>query len=195
MGYGRNRDWSWSDDIDIDGCDSNGNRVTVDHYNDGTYNEYTKPKIDFQARQRNESNSMEKTDFELLKLAAFAAGMTYDEKISGKGGLIAWDENQHYGMEWNPISDDYDAMRLSAKLKISIEYPNPMDLGGGFLVASFWRVYRKYKLDHDISCTEKFSDDPAAAARKAVTRVAAEVGRAMLPPDGSNPARREAMRA
>lgn len=57
MSYGRNPDWTWSDDIDIDGCDSNGNQVSRYDYDEEQqytqqgsygYSKYIPPKIVYQ---------------------------------------------------------------------------------------------------------------------------------------------------
>lgn len=51
MSYGRNPEWSWSDDIDIDGCDSNGNQVSrYDHDDSRMYEipKYVAPKTNYQ---------------------------------------------------------------------------------------------------------------------------------------------------
>jgi len=90
------------------------------------------------------------TDHELLEAAAKAAGI-----------LVSWDAYAGDGEEdvlvtgdgyvWNPLTDDGDALRLAVKLGIA-------DLGNFY--------------DDDGS-------DPYAATRLAITRAAAEIGRAM----------------
>jgi hypothetical protein len=90
------------------------------------------------------------TDREYLELAAMAAG-------------IGWDlyENAWYGVgvrpDWNPLTDDGDALRLAVKCGI-------------------------FNLDDALFCGDHsidFQDDPHAATRRAIVRAAAEIGRSM----------------
>ena len=65
-----------------------------------------------------------KTDRELLELAAKAAGLVPDGAF-GKG-LLVLDGERAYG--FNPLSDDGDALRLAAKLKIDLEWIRDEDM-------------------------------------------------------------------
>lgn len=107
------------------------------------------------------------TDRELLKLAAYAAGYWSDE-------FNCPDKLPHLG--WNPLTDDGDAFRLAVKLLISVEHPNPRDLGGGYVVARTWRAYHR-KMPENLFVTEEFHGDPYAATRRAIVRAAAEIGK------------------
>ena len=78
------------------------------------------------------------TDRELLEMAAKAAG--YD---------INWDG---IGWQWNPLTDDGDALRLTVKLGIDISKSQ----------VDYW---------------DKNSTDPYAATRRAIVRAAAEIGK------------------
>lgn len=108
------------------------------------------------------------TDRELLELAAKAAGIDVVPYTWNKG--TGWD---HEGFtvagagpdEWNPREDDGDAFRLAATLGMSIEQNH---IGSAVMVNNTSR--EKY-VDH--------GGDPCAATRFAVTRAAAEIGRAM----------------
>jgi hypothetical protein len=95
------------------------------------------------------------TDRELLELAAKAAKVDYGWQhiFNDYEGCTAdkWD--------WNPITDDGDALRLAVKLRITPNVESSMT-------------------DCE-DCTEAHLGDPYAATRRAITRAAAEIGRAM----------------
>ena len=98
-------------------------------------------------------------DRELLEYAAKAAG-------------IGWDlyEGEWYGggvsPNWNPLTDDGDALRLAVKLAIDFKIRNGATWWD-FLVSE-GAVYWGY---------EPHNNDPIAATRRAITRAAAEMGR------------------
>lgn len=102
------------------------------------------------------------TDRELLELAAKAAGIEgkYRAQYAGDkeyGGF--W----HSGVCWNPLDDDGDALRLAVKLHIDVL----QRFVGGFrceALAPGGTVMRE----------DGHSD---AATRRAIVRVAAEIGR------------------
>jgi hypothetical protein len=94
------------------------------------------------------------SDWELLELAAKAAGM-----------VIEFDDEgccMHRGMEWTPLTDDGDALRLAVKLH--------MDIG-------IWpgRCFVKCPLPGGIGDSEVDVSDSntAAATRRAIVRAAA----------------------
>jgi len=96
------------------------------------------------------------TDRELLELAAKAAD----------NGIVFYGEcwRAQTGREWNPLTDDGDALRLAVKLEITL-----------------------YQYGHEVSAcnergtvnesVEKMSDSPYAATRRAIVRAAAEIGK------------------
>ena len=88
---------------------------------------------------------------ELLELAAKAAGIEC-EFMAGK----FWSQLK----EWNPLTDDGDALRLAVKLGLGIEF-----LMGVVEVDS---VYH-----------EAYESDRYAATRRCIVRAAAEIGRGM----------------
>ena len=103
------------------------------------------------------------TDKELLELAAKAAGYTCKWNADS---LLIEDEAWH---EWNPLTDDGDALRLAVKLKIDV-------------VHDFDRVIACY--GDDEFETEYFYEkptptDPFAATRRAITHAAAEIGKTL----------------
>ena len=78
----------------------------------------------------------------------------YDGKLSGTTRKA-----------WNPITDDGDALRLAVKLRMSMFH----SLSVVFMVDD----------DGDIEVEESHRRDPLAATRRAIVRVAAEIGRQM----------------
>ena len=96
------------------------------------------------------------TDRELLELAAKAAGYEYAKH----GGYIVVDGIPG---NWNPLTDDGDALRLAVKLEIDLWF------GCGGLSA--------HGLAMDIE--EDYGRDRCAATRRAIVRAAAEIGKAM----------------
>jgi hypothetical protein len=100
----------------------------------------------------------EMTDKELLELSAKAAGIEIN--------WFKWERLTH---QWNPLVDDGDALRLAVKLEIAI---NPF--AGKTVVAHT----ESGRLGHEK--WDCWDDDPYAATRRAITRTAAEIGKAML---------------
>ena len=105
------------------------------------------------------------TDRELLELAAKAAGIDYYTRAQS-GGMLT--DNG----EWNPLTDDGDALRLAVELKI------------GFWVDSFdaccsWVPEGQRPFTEGMAqlAEEVVNDDPYAATRRAIVRAAAEIGR------------------
>lgn len=102
------------------------------------------------------------TDRELLELAAKATGI---EIVWCDGYATIWDE------EWNPLTDDGDALRLAVKLNIYFRrYRNSgffRERVGGYVEA----------VRNDIEEREPVGDDPYAATRRAIVRAAAEIGK------------------
>jgi hypothetical protein len=84
-------------------------------------------------------------DREYLELAAKACGMTVQEALQKLGKPIS------LYSEWNPLTDDGDALRLAVKLR---------------LLESSW-------------LGDMGEVDPYAATRRAIVRAAAEIGKAM----------------
>ena len=95
---------------------------------------------------------------ELLEFAAKAAGV-WDETDPSNGML------KPSGQYWNPLTDDGDALRLAVKLRMSVFH----SLSDVYVVDD----------DGDIEVEEGHKRDPLAATRRAIVRVAAEIGRNM----------------
>ena len=108
-------------------------------------------------------------DRELLELAAKANGDFYthpDNKIPDGLPVIFYLD----GKQWNPLTDDGDALRLAVKLSMNV-YVN-----AGFLVSA------EITNDSDepsIVANEYGKQDPYAATRRAVVRAAAEIGKTL----------------
>ena len=103
-------------------------------------------------------------DRELLELAAKAAGIL----------TPSWYGNASYieGMlsRWNPLTDDGDALRLAVKLGIDIE-THGCNSAHPFACA--------FDCERNIAEEEQPDNgDPYAATRRAIVRVAAEIGAA-----------------
>ena len=96
------------------------------------------------------------TDRELLELAAKAAGY-----VLGKHTQKDW-AFTYGGVEWNPLTDDGDALRLAVRCA---------------QLFGFYRFLRAWLV---AMATENGNPaDPYAATRRAIVRAAAELGRSM----------------
>lgn len=122
------------------------------------------------------------TDKELLELAAKAAGIKYDAEKStireiAKVWLGLWlsydrEPNEFDRRYWNPLTDYGDAFRLQVKLQMEI-YRECLDFDGNQMSVS--------AAAKQLICEEEFcnNEDPCAATRRAIVRVAAEIGKGM----------------
>ncbi len=103
------------------------------------------------------------TDRELIELAAKAAGIPSQGKTapdeSGRAFDIRW---------WNPLTNDGDALRLVADLRLIVK-PGK-HLGDGCTVEA--------QSGGIAGCT-CFRDDKREQMRRAIVHVAAEIGKAM----------------
>lgn len=110
-------------------------------------------------------------DRELLELAARAAsqpGAWIQNEYEG------WGFWQHPGGgEWNPITDDGDALRMTVKLRLRIN----REINCGCDIVE---VFGPEADDMSCHCTtEDVVDDPYEATRRAIVRAAAEIGKQM----------------
>jgi hypothetical protein len=110
------------------------------------------------------------TDKELLELAAKAAGIKWQSYHMSRGLCLA---DPKGGMVitqmWNPLTDDGDALRLAVKLNIVIwecdQYDRAMaEVRYGEARGEYWELVGK---------------DKYSSTRRAITRAAAEIGKAM----------------
>ena len=95
------------------------------------------------------------TDKELLELAAKAAN------VAGIDGVypIARDSSGDW-YEWNPLTDDGDALRLAVKLEMELDFSDDE--------TSATKELR-------VRAVEYHEGDPYAATRRAIVRAAAEI--------------------
>ena len=101
------------------------------------------------------------TDKELLELAAKAAGLNY--RVIGGDICIQYLGAGYEWEEWNPLTDDGDALRLAVKIRLVVEVES-------------WGT--------DVTTPSGFtamedSKDPYAATRRAIVRAAAEIGKTL----------------
>lgn len=104
------------------------------------------------------------TDCELLELAAKAAELP---ECGWMGPSFMYVKDNTF-TDWNPLTDDGDALRLMVRLKIDVCWNN----NEGPWEVNAWP--RK-----GMGSNEDPSKDPDTATRRAITRAAAEIGRAM----------------
>lgn len=124
---------------------------------------------------------MTESDILLLKLAAKAYGIDVYESLDGSvqmrpilvfsaGGGMG---TMPYEVEWNPLRDDDQALRLSVKLKIAlIHVPSNESIHDDFVNAMVFT-----NDDRLINSYEQYQSDPYAAARRAIVLVASELGK------------------
>jgi hypothetical protein len=98
------------------------------------------------------------TDKELLELSAKAAEIDIffwaGHDVGSFTPVVSPD-----GLDWNPLTEDRDAFRLQVELEIELWF------GPTYVMAG--------------TVQEATTNDPYAATRRAVTRAAAEIGKAM----------------
>lgn len=96
----------------------------------------------------------------LLELAAKAAGVILE--YADDEGLKPYDSKTN--VDWNPLTDDGDALRLAVKLGLHITvWPDAIGIGTN------GKGYEELK----------WTDDPYAATRRAIVRAAAAIGESM----------------
>ena len=102
------------------------------------------------------------TDRELLEAAAKAAGIEVKPHGNHKHSpdLVFI----HKSKNWNPLTDDGDALRLLTKLNLQIQ------IVPGWAVAYAGSVASKQFSER------RHDSDPYAATRRAIVRAAAEIG-------------------
>lgn len=134
------------------------------------------------------------TDRELLELAAKAAGWSFWQSKHGYLNVIdpsgeshvccqGWAQFDSISGEklpaltladglaecnWNPLTDDGDALRLEVKLRLYVE----IDKGHTMIGNVAWH-------EDSIASGYQHKGDPYAATRRAIVRAAAEIGRNM----------------
>jgi hypothetical protein len=124
-------------------------------------------------------------DCELLELAAKAAGIVVirsrlDDPMSKDLLVKASHRNPlQVAGSWNPLNDDGDALRLAAKLRLGIEFNEASVVASwvddGYEPKEIY-VYPDQTQDDDFNIVYTNHDK---AARRAIVRAAAEIGRQM----------------
>lgn len=126
------------------------------------------------------------TDRELLELAAKAAGIVGEWDRDTAFIQERWrfmTPYHNHGMmtahEWNPLTDDGDALRLAVKLYFHVNLFPPLESYLPMGIPGFVEVW---KCDGTDPIHVEYIDvggDYNAATRRAIVRAAAEIGRAM----------------
>ena len=112
------------------------------------------------------------TDRTLLELAAKAAGHEYE--CTSHTGHSENDQHQIRDwfdglVNWNPLDDDGDALRLAVNLRLTVSWDRFDD--DDYATATPPHTHQGYDCIVD--------QDPHAATRRAIVRAAAEIGRNM----------------
>jgi len=103
------------------------------------------------------------TDKELLELAAKAAGITWTRDYKDGPMKVM----MPFTREWNPLTDDGDALRLAVKLGLTFHTSMTLVTVG---------------VERSFGYEERFDDhngDEYAATRRAIVRAAAEIGKTL----------------
>lgn len=112
------------------------------------------------------------TDRELLELAAKAAGLEYVKPMPDYSGSLGLEigGNPMRTQTWNPLTDDGDALRLAIKLNMELlrsKVSEPRQWVSAVI---------RNTTTHG---AEYIGSDPYAAARRAIVRAAAAIGKDM----------------
>ena len=107
------------------------------------------------------------TDMEMLELAAKAA----EYKLMPTGFI--WDNNQAEMIEWNPLTDDGDALRLAVKLRIEPHFVSDDEVHAVVLQQSGIGEWET------VLAEESTKKDIYASTRRAIVRAAAEIGKTL----------------
>lgn len=102
------------------------------------------------------------TDRELLEFAAKAAGIP----LAGWWDSFGWARADGEGDPWWPLTEDSDALRLAVKCGIVVEYRRDVAMAFAY----------HYALNLEVG-QRNTEGDAYAATRRAIVRVAAEIGR------------------
>jgi len=114
------------------------------------------------------------TEKQMLEFAAKAAGINLHVwGTKGKENFADLDS----GNRWNSLTDDGDALRLAAKLRLDIEHGSPLDNSRYVLV----RRCGIEMMRDAVQVFEEFEDESGRifAMCRAITRAAAAIGEKM----------------
>lgn len=109
-------------------------------------------------------------DRELLELAAKAAGIELQRwrTVPHECFLLKPDFQEGVGVNWNPITEDGDALRLAVKLGLIVD----VDIANCVTTVD-------YTAGEDFVLCEGHGIDANKATRRAITLAAAEIGKSM----------------
>jgi len=106
-------------------------------------------------------------DRELLELAAKAAGYPW-QWIDGLEGDASMIKNGGCWVDWNPLTDDGDALRLAVEVGLDV-----------WIDKDCCDVFFGRDFGDNLKATEIFgAGDRHVATRRAIVRAAAEIGKA-----------------
>ena len=109
------------------------------------------------------------TDRELLEDAARAAGIGWDRDSE------VWFGEPFVRCDWNPLTDDGDALRLRNRLGLNL-FTGRVPGGGSMLICACSPV----SADHSSEKIDAHTDEHAAT-RRAIVRAAAALANSMTP--------------
>jgi hypothetical protein len=108
-------------------------------------------------------------DRELMERAAKAAGARWSDFSDRTPDCYQIQHDDGIWREWNPLTDDGDALRLAVALRIDIDFDE---------LDPCVEAYRKVLGAASMFCASECAEpDPAAATRRAIVRAAAEIAR------------------
>ena len=107
------------------------------------------------------------TDRELLELAAKAINLP---ERGWMGPAFMYVKDNTF-TDWNPLTDDGDALRLAVKLDLIVSR-------GCTEVGKEAVVFYLNEIQHQMRCVVPHGNNPYAATRLAIVRAAAEIGKA-----------------
>lgn len=122
------------------------------------------------------------TDRELLELAAKAAGIKLADPVNShipSGGVWIVTERSNRDRVWDPLNNDGDALRLLNRLGMQLRFVqiDPVEIGTGRVVIEL--QWAPGGIKNRISKVVEAGESPDKLMRVAITRAAAEIGRAM----------------
>ena len=110
------------------------------------------------------------TDRELLELAAKAAGYTIEVNGHDINGYD-WYWCHQIANNWNPLTNDGDALRLAVKVGLLIGIEEKKMLS--------YVAHEETKVFAEVPYDDAINFDPYAATRMAIVLAAAEIGKEM----------------
>lgn len=114
---------------------------------------------------------------ELLEMSAKAYGIELEYRHGSDA--YYYDDPDTGREQWVPTDDDGQALRLAVALSLRVEPYTGVKMSVEYeIVANITDVCSTH--NNDVMLSERHNCDPMAATRLAITRAAAEIGKAML---------------